>query len=208
MRKIYLVRHGIPELEGKLSRCIGRYDCPLSETQISVLTELKNYLSDKSISTIYTSPLKRCRRTAEILSDNLIPVIPVPDLTEIDMGTWENMTFSDIQKEYPEAYGRRIKELAAFEDNQGERFVDCQNRTVCTFGAIVKETTENIVIVTHIGVIRCILCAITKTNLNDALTFTVPYGGAVVLRLTDENTADKLESWDICGLNGTLLQNY
>ena len=69
MRRIYLVRHGLPEKGTSEKVYIGVTDVPLSRQGSAEARELGRYflqrLSATSAVRILTSPLQRCRQTAE-----------------------------------------------------------------------------------------------------------------------------------------------
>ena len=107
MRTIYLARHGKPDFPDGEKRCIGRTDLPLGEEGRGQIRALAGSLSRAEIECIYTSPLRRCVESAQILSGGRIPVRVVPGMEEIDMGAWENRTFEEIRARWPQEYEAR-----------------------------------------------------------------------------------------------------
>ncbi|WP_322743757.1 histidine phosphatase family protein [Vasconcelosia minhoensis] len=106
-----LVRHGQSSFNVK--RMIQGHD------DQSVLTELGEQqarrvgaaLSGIVPDAIYASPLKRARRTAELIAETLRqqqPKFPEPqfsdDLKEISLPLWEALTFTDVEAQFPEQY--------------------------------------------------------------------------------------------------------
>ncbi|MBS6396133.1 MAG: histidine phosphatase family protein [Clostridiales bacterium] len=93
MIEILLIRHSITQgnTEG---RYIGsRTDEPLCEAGIRLVLE-REY---PKVSRIYTSPMKRCLETAELIwSDREAPVISVPELRECDFGAFENKNYREL----------------------------------------------------------------------------------------------------------------
>ena len=73
--KIHLIRHGITDgnLQGKY---IGVTDLPLSPDGVNELVELKGLIDYPQVGAVYTSPLLRCRQSANILFPNR-PLIEV-----------------------------------------------------------------------------------------------------------------------------------
>ena len=95
--KIHLFRHGITRanLEG---RYVGLSDYPLCQEGIDAL---KEYVKDKDyppVEKIYTSPLRRCRETAHILYPGY-KTFDVPQLMEMDFGTYEGKTLDELQND-------------------------------------------------------------------------------------------------------------
>jgi broad specificity phosphatase PhoE len=71
-------------------RSMGRQDIPLDEVGLAEAALARDRLGGQSISAIYTSPLLRARRTAEIVNEGLRrPLIPLPELTECCFGEAE-----------------------------------------------------------------------------------------------------------------------
>lgn len=92
--KIYVIRHGITELNKK-KIINAEIDEPLSPEGLNQAKTLIP-LIPTSVIHIYSSPLIRARQTAEILSSTNIPFSLHEELTEIRMGnlagkSWESM---------------------------------------------------------------------------------------------------------------------
>ena len=159
MRRIYLVRHGMPEFPGGEKCCIGRTDLPLSEEgrgQMRALKERFGTMGMEEPEVIYTSPLKRCVESAQILSGGRIPVIVIEDMREIDMGEWEGQPFSYIRAQYPEEYRRR-----------GEDMV---------FERVQRETRGNVLLLSHAGFNRALISALEGRRLKDLMEIPQEYG--------------------------------
>jgi broad specificity phosphatase PhoE len=91
--EIYLARHG--ETEWSLSgRHTGSTDLPLTPHGEQQAASLKDRLKKIHFDTVYSSPLQRARRTAELAG------FPKPELTallaEIDYGEYEGKTTKEI----------------------------------------------------------------------------------------------------------------
>jgi len=97
---ILLVRHG--ETEWNLQRRVqGRFDSPLTErgvAQAHAIGELVRRLPDAAVARIVASPLGRARRTAEIIAGHLGARLIIDDrLREISVGSWDGLTYRDIE---------------------------------------------------------------------------------------------------------------
>ena len=69
MTEITLVRHG--ETEWNVAEMFrGRIDIELNETGVKQAELLAQYLSECKIEAIYSNPLKRVLKTAEIVADS------------------------------------------------------------------------------------------------------------------------------------------
>lgn len=93
--KIYLIRHSITE--GNLKR---RY---IGKTNESLCAEGERLLRERAKKGVYpkadkifTSPMKRCIQTAQILYPKQTPVV-VDELSECDFGRFENKSYEELK---------------------------------------------------------------------------------------------------------------
>ncbi|MDB4992505.1 MAG: hypothetical protein JWL75_750 [Parcubacteria group bacterium] len=101
MLKIYIARHGQNEdnANGILN---GHRDMPLTDIGINQAHELADGIKNAGLTfdAIYTSPLSRAKRTAEIVCETLgfNQPIPLDSLIERDFGILSGELVSDIEK--------------------------------------------------------------------------------------------------------------
>lgn len=88
--RIRFVRHGITEANAD-GRYIGVTDLPLSAEGIKQLYEKREKLDYQSVQKVYTSPLRRCTQTADILFNGAYTA-ELGLLAEMDFGDFENKT--------------------------------------------------------------------------------------------------------------------
>ncbi|GHV73166.1 hypothetical protein AGMMS49940_04680 [Spirochaetia bacterium] len=166
-----------------MKRYIARTDLPLSPEGVAQAEQAAVRLAGTGIGVIYTSPLMRCSRFAEIIAGKLglPPVIAIPELTEINMGSWEYRSVQEIKNTVPEAYKIRGRTMAEFSPEGGESFRRCQTRAVQAITAIAAAGRDfrrpEVCIITHAGLIRSFLCYAESRDLNDLFYYQVPYGG-------------------------------
>lgn len=175
MRNLYVVRHGKPEFPNGEKCCIGWTDLPLSEEGRRQMEEMAKTLETEGIERIYTSPLKRCMESAQIISGGRIPIEAAEELKEIGMGAWEGLPFSVIRERYPQAYEERGKDIAYFCPQGGESFTLCQKRVVQAFRRIRRETRGNVILMAHAGVNRALISYLENRNLRDLLSIPQEY---------------------------------
>ena len=97
---IYLVRHG--ETAWSLSgQHTGRTDIPLTEKGEQEARTLAGRLHGVSFTSVFTSPLQRARRSAELAALNR-PAEIDPDLAEWDYGDYEGLRTSEIRERTPD----------------------------------------------------------------------------------------------------------
>lgn len=117
----------------------------------------------------------RCRQTCELLFPDANANFE-NNLREIDFGRWEGLTFEEISTQDPEIVTEWANDLPAFSFPEGEA-VDLFNKRVQTVATeISAERCEKILVVSHGGVIRSLLCHFLGINLCDYLKFQVKKG--------------------------------
>ncbi len=192
---IYLVRH-CEALGNKTGTFQGSIDSDITEIgakQLECLTErFKNIHIDK----IYSSPLRRAYKTAEAVAKAANKaIITEKGLTEIDGGDIEGMSYADIYKKYPYLEYDWTFAPYNFAPPNGENMRDTYKRIVSTVLKLARENDgKEIVLATHGGVIRCLLCyfiyndilrlndviwsdntSVTKINFKDAMGAEIEY---------------------------------
>ncbi len=103
---VYLIRHA--EAEGNVyRRCHGQYDSLLTVNGEAQLPYLAERFAKESLQAVYASDLYRARKTAEaIAAPHGLTVQVRPVLREICMGEWEDKSWAELLRTYPEAYTR------------------------------------------------------------------------------------------------------
>ena len=156
-RSFYLIRHGQPQ-QHRDKIFLGQTDVPLSDEGRKQAEKARAALP-VGIRRIYSSDLKRALQTAEIIGGQ---IIATKGFREMNLGSWDGRYIEDIKREFSELYQKRGRNLFAFKTgNKAENFYDLQYRTVKSLIDILKtDSSPEIFIVAHSGVIRCI-----ETNL-------------------------------------------
>ena len=145
---IYLLRHGesIVNVEQRLTCKI--YDGDLTDTGRKQARLAGNWLAEKNITKIFTSPFHRAIQTANIIGElvNITPEI-ADDLREMDCGEFEGHTDAFAWEQWRTIFNewRRGQWEARFPG--GESYREAYNR----FARILHETTftENAVLISH-----------------------------------------------------------
>lgn len=106
MKKVYLIRHGLPDFPGGKGMCIGTTDIPLGEAGLQQAQNMAKQLPP--VTAVYSSPLSRAVQTAQAIG---LPVIVLEDLREMGAGEWDGLTFEEIRLRYPELYAARANDL-------------------------------------------------------------------------------------------------
>lgn len=153
------IRHGAT-FGNLMKRFIGITDEELCEEGIDGLYGGSLISDDRvvDITTVYTSPLKRCTKTAEILFPGAQQII-CDEIRECDFGILEGKNHEELLSD--ERYIRFIENERADEFPCGERIADFLLRCAQGFRDIVEDATrrglDKIVVVAHGGTAMGIL---------------------------------------------------
>ena len=146
---IYFVRHGETEYN-VLKIAQGQLDIPLNENGVKQAEELSESLKNYNIDVIYSSPLIRAKRTAEIINKNHNVEIVFDDrLKEFYAGKKQGTKLSDWTDEMNQDFMKNPEKYGA---ESNEVFF---NRCVEVYKELPKD--KNVLVVSHAGVYRNIM---------------------------------------------------
>ncbi|MBI2527980.1 MAG: histidine phosphatase family protein [Candidatus Rokubacteria bacterium] len=157
--RLLLARHG-QSVSNAVRRFQGVQDVPLSEIGVRQAEALGVALGRRRVAAIYTSPLQRARRTAEIAAARLgAPVVSVEALRELSLGEWEGRTVEEIRALPGDPYARWVRDPVAGLPPGGEPLPDVQARVVGALEAIAAAhpNGDDVLVVCHGGVISAFL---------------------------------------------------
>lgn len=106
MKKVYLIRHGLPDFPGGMQMCLGTTDIPMGEAGLAQAAKMAAALPP--LTAVFSSPLSRAVQTAQAIG---MPVTIMDDLREMYAGEWDGLSFGEIRNRYPELYAARAKDL-------------------------------------------------------------------------------------------------
>ncbi len=195
-KKIYLVRHGRPELPDRNTRFLGRSDLPLSEEGREQAGELKKAFDGLPLEGVFTSGLRRADETASIIAGHRdIPFTVIPALQEIAFGKWELLTMDEIRQKDPGAYEARGRDFARFRPEGGENFLEVQQRAWPAFLTLARGRQDNILVAAHSGVFKVLLLTILELPWPKLFTLRQDYCGVHVLVQSGEELTVEKVNW-------------
>ncbi|MCF8012364.1 MAG: alpha-ribazole phosphatase [Clostridiales bacterium] len=166
--RIYLVRHGQTDWNAKM-RFQGQTDIHLAEKGREQAAALARRLEKENFAGIYSSDLTRAYETAEIIarSHNLL-VQQKPAFREINFGSWEGLTFQEIQENFSEEATDWWERPLYTRIPDGESLHDVVKRSMDVLHDICKKHNgQKILIVSHGGVVRSIISTVLGIDLNE-----------------------------------------
>lgn len=158
MTEILLARHGQTAWNAE-RRWQGHADVPLDPLGRDQAHDLAERLAHDRLDAIYSSDLSRARETAEaVAACQRLPVQMLPELREIDVGSWSGRTTDEIQHDDPTAFDRVRETGYGWEG--GETPEQMQARVLEGIRRIAAEHPDGRVLaVAHGGVIRAVCAA-------------------------------------------------
>ncbi len=146
-------------------------DVPLSAEGRRQALLLASRLEGEHFDSLYTSDLTRARETAEIINSKLsLPVITRTGLREIDWGDLTGMMPAEYQKKDSDHDGRK-RCLDDYRFPGGESGDDVFNRLKPVIEEMIESDAERILVVTHGGTIRTLVCGLIGIPMRFRLAF-------------------------------------
>ncbi len=150
---LYLVRHGAtennlarpPRLQGR------RIDLGLSSAGQEQAARTAAWLAGQGVEAVFASPLVRARQTAEQIAVRIGAAVSIVDeLTEIDVGDWEGLSWEEIQQRDAEAYRLFTEDAGVNPYLGGENMASVQARAVPAITNLLKSNSgRRIAVVAH-----------------------------------------------------------
>lgn len=155
MLSVYLLRHGQTPYNADGNRYCGHTDIALTDKGIEQAEAVYQRLKGIRLDAVYSSPLIRARRTAE-LATGREEVQTDERLIEIDFGGWENKTMQEFVAEDPGSWARWIDDPEHNRaGNTGESGGEVIKRLDGFFNEMLtRHAGQTILIVGHNGVNR------------------------------------------------------
>ncbi|MCM1214725.1 MAG: histidine phosphatase family protein [Lachnospiraceae bacterium] len=92
---LVLIRHGETQANRE-RRYLGKTDESLSESGIESLLAYKREHGCPKVDCLFSSPMKRCLETAEILYPDICPMV-IPEWEEMDFGQFEYKNYQELK---------------------------------------------------------------------------------------------------------------
>jgi alpha-ribazole phosphatase len=180
---LFLIRHTTPDIAEGI--CYGQKDIGLAETFSEELKSLQAKLpAGHQTFRVYSSPLNRCCQLAESLSGHNI--ITDQRLMELDFGKWEGRAWDSIKDEELQPW---MKDFVDVEPPGGESYCQLYSRVTDWWEEFIKTEQGKVLLVTHAGVIRCLLSHVLGLPLENSFRLSISYGSiSKISRQQNHNT--------------------
>ena len=170
MKKVYLIRHGLPDFPDGKGMCIGTTDIPMGEKGLAQAADMAKKLPP--VTAVFSSPLTRAVQTAQAIG---LPVVILEGLREMHAGEWDGLTFAEIRQRYPELYQARATDLTLPLPG-AEAPSDGLARFTAAMAEAAKLAPGDFAVVSHGGIIAQFLLQITGQWTKPGYTQILPLG--------------------------------
>ena len=167
--KFYLLRHGETQWN-KLGKFQGFADIPLNDRGLAQARDSARAAQDWQPAAIYASSLTRTMQVAQELRQTTnAPIIPNPNLRELNLGQLEGVTGAEMRSAWPQIYETWRTNPAQVTMPNGESLTQLQQRAWQTIQEIETAHPNDtaIIVVSHNFAIRTIICALLDIPLQN-----------------------------------------
>lgn len=183
--QITLVRHA--EIEERYHRCYnGAIDIDLSEKGVMQSKELAKYLDTQSYDAVFCSDLIRAKKTLEH-SIHTKDAIYTSLLREKSWGKHEGLGFDAIIAQGEIEYLDFMQWIQALDGEPYSEYI--QRIKDFFFEYLPSQNKQNVLIITHAGVIRVLIALVQELSLEDAFCISVDYSSCVFYNVSSQSFA-------------------
>ncbi|MFI3156093.1 MAG: alpha-ribazole phosphatase [Methylococcaceae bacterium] len=176
---IYLIRHTQTAADPGL--CYGQSNVALADSFPDEMTDLHQKLPEfEEDCKVFSSPLTRCLQLAKTFSDT---ITTDARLQELDFGAWEGKRFDDIEADALKHWSNNFVTAAP---PNGENFEDLYQRTGSFWQDLLAAKAEQVLVITHAGVIRALLARALNMPLANSFQLRIDPGSVHKLRQTGD----------------------
>ncbi|MCD8352406.1 MAG: histidine phosphatase family protein [Planctomycetaceae bacterium] len=171
---VYLLRHAAPPDERR-NRFWGRGDPGVDAASLADVKTLPPLAWEKP-TLVLSSPLPRAVRTATAFADCFnLEVHEDDDLAEADFGSFDGLTFAEIEQRYPEETSRWIAQGDAFTFPGGESVAEFLTRAEQAWKRITALPETTVAVAAHGGIIASWLCLFLGMDFSQRFAFRPAY---------------------------------
>lgn len=196
---VYFVRHGhrpfSQDYDEYYNEALKIVDEPLNEQGKEDAERIAAYFKDIPIKKIYVSQYIRTRQTADPTARSKgITVIEDERVNEINNGDIRDMPDEEIMSKYPELWSDFMSHSRDVRFPGGESGEEVKKRQD-SFLEEIKREKEDILVVSHDGFIRLLLCNILGLPVWKRYKFKTDMGGISAIQYDEDG------EWKIAGFN-------
>lgn len=184
MKRYIFVRHPRPVTAGQ-PLCIGHTDVEIAVPLVEVVPILERCAEVWGVDRVVSSDLQRCRLPAEELVRNKgLPLEIKPEWREISFGQWEGKNWETIGALKDSKLAAWMKNFLRVKPPGGESFPAFHKRIGGAWEELRKCDAQCVLVMTHGGVIRSVLCHVTGMPARSVFHVEVDYLGMLMVEET------------------------
>ena len=189
MQRLLLIRHGemgqvvADRFQGSSDHDLGPEGC----SQADALTGLVDSFHPTHC---FSSPLKRAFETGRrALGSRFQEMDVLEDLRELNFGEWDGCTFDDVQTRSPDLVSQWVADEHSFVFPGGESVAGFHLRVASLLKVLEGLGPASVVLFTHGGVIRSLLCHLLDIPPTKHRIFSVRCGAAAVVETHHDSSS-------------------
>ncbi len=158
MTTILIARHGQSDWNQE-KRWQGHADRPLTERGRQQAQALAARLAHIDLDAVYSSDLQRARDTGAVVAESQgLELQQLPELREVDVGSWSGLTRNEAEERFPEGFARWRDGYPGWKD--GETYEAMTDRVLRAVDEIAADHEGGrVLVVSHGGPIRAMHAA-------------------------------------------------
>lgn len=174
--RVTLIRHA--EVDPHYHRCYnGAIDIDLSQEGIATSRELAKYLDTQDYDAVFCSDLIRAKKTLQP-SIHSKKAIYTKELREKSWGKHEGLSFDAIIAQKEIEYVAFMQWILALDGEEYQSYI--QRIKTFFFQELPSYNKQNVLVVTHAGVIRVLISLVQDLSLEDAFSINIPYASSTI----------------------------
>jgi broad specificity phosphatase PhoE len=178
------MRHGETEWNAA-ARMQGQSDSPLSALGLEQSEANARLLAAFDIGALYSSPLERARRSAEIVGRRLNLAVKYDDrIKEWDCGEWTGYPYDEVKAKWVEQWAAFEADRYHYRGPNCENFPDMIERSKPFVEELLEHPARNIAVVSHGIIGRVMVSTLLELGELETLSFRQP--NDVIYRVTLE----------------------
>jgi 2,3-bisphosphoglycerate-dependent phosphoglycerate mutase len=195
LTRVVAVRHGQTEWNAQ-TRIQGQIDIELNAAGREQARRLARALAEERFDAVYASDLQRAADTARALAERAgLPLRTEASLRERGFGSFEGLTWAEVEQQHPDASRRWRERDASFGPPGGETLAVFYERALTALAAVAaRHRGQHIAIVTHGGVLDVLYRAASRIALDAPRTWQL--GNAAINRVLHGEQGFTMVGWN------------
>jgi ribonuclease H / adenosylcobalamin/alpha-ribazole phosphatase len=196
---LVLVRHGATSMTAakRFSGGLASSNPGLTDEGRAQVREVAEWLAPigGAVDVVVASPVRRTRESAEILADRLgVGLVEEPGFAEMEFGTWDGMTFAEVQEQRPDEIQAWLGSLDVAPGG-GESFREVEKRVLDGLSRVLDEHAgKTVVVVTHVTPIKILTAHALEAPLTALFRMEIATASVSVLSFFEDPGSDGIRA--------------